>query len=50
MGNSFPGVDKQAFENKIVGAIDFYDPIGSGVKYAANASANWARQVLKSLS
>lgn len=36
-------------DNKIVGTVDFYDPIGSGVEYAANASKNWARQVLKAI-
>ncbi|CCU84031.1 MULTISPECIES: flavodoxin [Mesotoga] len=50
MGIVFQELISKLSENKIVGAIDFYDPIGSGVKYAANASANWARQVLKSLS
>jgi len=48
MGIVFQEMISKLSDNKIVGAIDFYDPIGSGVKYAANASANWARQVLKS--
>ncbi|KUK88535.1 MAG: Flavodoxin [Mesotoga infera] len=50
MGIVFQEMISKLSDNKIVGAIDFYDPIGSGVKYAANASANWARQVLKSIN
>jgi len=50
MGIVFQEMISKLSDNKIIGAIDFYDPIGSGVKYAANASANWARQVLKSIN
>ncbi|RAM58390.1 flavodoxin [Mesotoga sp. SC_3PWM13N19] len=50
MGIVFQEMISKLSANKIIGAVDFYDPIGSGVNYAAKASVNWARQVLKSIS
>lgn len=49
MGIVFQEMINRLKDNKIVGTVDFYDPVGSGIEYAANAGRNWARHVLKSI-
>jgi flavodoxin len=47
-GIVFEELIKRLSDNKILGTVEFYDPVGSGVEYAAKAAANWARKVLES--